>query len=350
MRIFPRKKNGVIVNFYLELDKNTRISLKTKNRDEAVLQAAKLLKEMEEGKHNFQVVKIASKFITVKEFMLLYKEHLEKDNYSKAHIRNHNIALNYLLLAVGDIALKNINSNHFEAYKLFRINIGHKISYINTDIKKVRSAFNWAVFKAYLNRNPFIGGKPIREKGKAIDDDIMFMLPSHVNILRESLANSQIKFKTKTGKEMWQDMLECFLYTGARRHEIVGLQRKDINFITGKVTLRDYKNDRSHIVTIHERLRPVLMRLVKNKQDRIFDVTVNHVSNMFTKLLKEAKLSQFVGTHVFRYTVISLLICEGCTAEQVALAIGHATPETTMKIYAKIHSSYKKEIFAKLPY
>ena len=347
MRIFTRKNsNGEIISYYIEFGRGDKVSLKTKDQQEALVKAAVLIEKREKS---CKVVDL-TKPITLNQFTELYIKSLEENNYSEAHIRNHRLALTYLIQAIGgNTALKNINSEHFEGYKRYRQQVGHKISYINTDIKKVRSAFSWGVYKNFLNRNPFTGGKPIRERGK-VDDDIKFMLPSHVNHLRESIANSSIKFTRHTGQQMWQDMLECFLYTGARRHEIVRLQRKDIDFITGKITLRDYKNDKSHIVTIHERLRPVLLRLVQSKKGRIFNVTVNHVSNMFTKLFREAGLDQFTGTHIFRYTVISLLICEGCTAEQVALAVGHATPDTTMKIYAKIHSEYKREIFSKLPY
>jgi integrase len=350
MRIYERKnKKGEIISYCLELSRTERYSLKTKDKQEAFIKAAALLDNRE--KESKSTVVELKNSITLNKFFELYISSLEADNYSTAHIRNHKIALTYLIQAIhGSTPLRNINANHFEEYKRFRLKLGHKISYINTDIKKVRSAFGWAVYKNFITKNPFVGGKPIRERGKVLDDDLKFMLPSHVNQLRQSLESSSIKFSLKTGKQMWRDMLECFLYTGARRHEIVRLDRKDIDFISGKITLRDYKNDKTNIVTIHDKLRPVLIRLVQNKRGRIFDVTVNHTSNMFTKIMEEANLNQFVGTHIFRYTVISLLICEGCTAEQVALAVGHATPDTTMKIYAKIHTEYKKEIFNKLPY
>jgi len=350
MRIYARKNNaGEIVSYYLEISRTDRPSLKTKDYQTALRKAAEILEEREKQGRG-DIVHL-QKSITIAQFKAAYIHHLGNNNYSDSHIRNHNNALTYLIDAIGgNTPLRNIGSYHFEEYKKHRIELGHKHSYINTDIKKVRSAFAWGVYENYLTKNPFVGGKPIRTRGKAEeDDDVKFMLPTHVDRLRETISLTKVRFK-KTSATLWQDMIECFLYTGARRHEIVKLHRKDIDFIKGIITLRDNKNDKTHRITIHDKLRPVLVRLCDKKQGRIFDVTQNYVSNRMTKFFKDAGLSDFYGTHIFRYTVISLLICEGCTAEQVALTIGHATPETTMKIYAKIHTNYKREILKKLPY
>lgn len=223
--------------------------------------------------------------------------------------------------------------------------------------------FDDCITKGYMKENPCMSIKlPKIEK-----HELEVLSKDDIKKLVEALDKQEIKYKLA---------YNLFLLTGCRREEIAGLMWKYVDLKNKEieiakaiiyqpgsgVIIKTPKTSSSmRRVAIDERIielfeeYKVCQDAIKEKagekwQETDFVFTTRYglpmhpstFSHTFTKFLKKNGLPP-VRLHDLRHTVASILINEGMDIVSVAHMLGHATPTTTLTIYAHFIDKANKE-------
>lgn len=116
--------------------------------------------------------------------------------------------------------------------------------------------------------------------------------------------------------------------TGARRNEALGVKKKDVDFENKILTIHGTKTNGSDRDVPLTPLVEKLLKSITADNDQYFPISSNKASNVGRKHLKKHKL------HDLRHTFGTIQICvENVNPKTVSLWLGHATIETTLRIY-----------------
>jgi integrase len=136
------------------------------------------------------------------------------------------------------------------------------------------------------------------------------------------------------------DMVRLFpidLHTGMRRTEILTLHKKQIDFIRSSIEVIETKNGKPRSVLIHQALRPILQRLVKEAGPNGFlfenpktGKPIRDVKTAWRYALREAKI-EGLRFHDLRHTFGTRAIDGGAPLSAVKEVIGHMDIRTTMR-------------------
>lgn len=326
----PRKRKDSPYYFieysYVNKDgqkKVRRESLETTEYREAVSRAKKRNSDILKG-----IVAVIEDGITLREFFDDYIRSIQKQLKPKT-IEIIQNSLEYFATVVGeDTRLNRINDMHIDDLIDYRHKLGHSTGTINTDIRKIKTAFNFAVQRGYLNKNPFQYRQQIREHRKA----------------NPILTVEQIKKIRKNLSGIFLTLFEFYINTGARRNEILNLEWKHIK----KNDIIIYgKGSETRIVPINERLRTVIDGMDKGV-GKLFNIEQTRVSEQFTKVI--AEVGGEGSCHTLRRTCISHLLMAGIEAITVGDIVGHNDVRTLQKEYAHILDKHRRSAIEKLPY
>ncbi|MDO7786378.1 tyrosine-type recombinase/integrase [Desulforamulus aquiferis] len=180
---------------------------------------------------------------------------------------------------------------------------------------------------------------------------------------REVLKLGELQLLLEVAKDYKHyPIIRLLSVTGMRIGECLGLKWKDIDFTTGKLTIkraadsvnRQLKDDpktetaRRTIIIDKETLK-VLMELRKNQEKskisflNIGEVLVFHedgrvvhhsaVRRTMNRVIKKARLHH-IRLHDLRHTAGSLILDAGYAITTVSNLLGHSSPSTTAGIYA----------------
>lgn len=238
-------------------------------------------------------------------------------------------SIDYFSTVVGEnTRINRINDMHMDNLIDYRRGLGHSTGTINTDIRKIKTAFNFAVKRGYLKKNPFQYRQQIREHRKAN----AILTVAQVNKIRKSLSG------------VFLTLFEFYINTGARRNEILDLEwkhiKKDDIIIYGK-------GSETRIVPINARLR-VVINSMERGVGKLFDIEQTRVSEKFTKVI--AEVGGEGSCHTLRRTCISHLLMAGIDAITVGDIVGHNDVRTLQKEYAHILDKHRRSAIEKLPY
>lgn len=236
--------------------------------------------------------------------------------------------------------IKDITTDDIRVYLAKHKLAGNSDKTLN-NIRRVFSSFwGWCVREELLKSNIVLKINRIKEK----------------KIVREAFSEDELETLRTAAKCLRDKAIIEFLYsTGCRVSEATNLNRGDIDFENGEVTVFG-KGRKERVVYLTARCRAVLAEYMKSRTDnhdalfisdfsdmrggankwiamrgiRRFDK--NSLGRMLRKLGERTGIAN-VHAHRFRRTAATLALRRGMPIEQVAKMLGHESLNTTT-IYA----------------
>ncbi len=206
---------------------------------------------------------------------------------------------------------------------------------VQTELRFLRAAFNWAVRHGRLERNPSAG-----------------VLVKDGNAPRERLITSDEFERLLRALELpgcnIRDHVETSLLTGLRLGELRNLREKDLDFHAETLWLPKTKTGPARVVPMHERVREILWGLVQGIEDRKPFASPVNLGRPFRRAVKRAGLSD-IRWHDLRHAAAGHLYESGADPQTVATVLGHADPRTALKIYARVSPEHVKAAVRRLP-
>ncbi len=158
-----------------------------------------------------------------------------------------------------------------------------------------------------------------------------------------------------------QAVLELFYATGIRRMELFNLNVDDVNFNREVIHIRKGKGNKDRVVPTGERALEVLKRYLNDVRSLWFKHTNPiralflqpcgrrmsgiAINRMVKKNLKSAGISKGGSCHVFRHSMATHMLENGCDVRYVQEILGHSNIETTQR-YTHVSIAKLKEVYA----
>lgn len=205
--------------------------------------------------------------------------------------------------------------------------------------KYIKSFFNWLYEQEIIDRNPFSKIKPMKKSEKKKE----MLNQREVRAMKRA---SQRDVKKKA-------VLYLLIATGMRVSELVRLNRDDIDFAKGEVTVFAQKTGKWRTVFINKKTVRAIRAYLATRIDADPALFLNRANRrmqpasaqtVVKSLAKKTKIKKKVSVHIFRKTLASTLINNGMEPARVSYILGHASYKTTEKYYVIANiSSIKAE-------
>ncbi len=322
MRLFKR---GEI--WYVQLSRTRKKSLRTTNKAEALkafkeIQRAAILKKLIEYDKTISLGNFIEKYLE-------YSEQFLAENTTRI-TKN---AFKFLTQIIEvSTPLNMISQNDIKDFITFRLNQQVSKTTINIDLRHLKAAFGKAVEWGFIKKNTLANIKLFKIK----KSNPRFLTKEDVEKVRQTIQD-----------ERWRQLFDFYVYTGARRSEVLSLEWKDI---TNKfVIFRTTKEGKERKVPICPQLNKTIKKM-KGQRTKIGKVFYNfndkYVSKKFTKILTEAGFKGY-RLHDLRHTFASLLIMEGIDLLTVKTMLGHSDIAVT-QIYTHLTTKHLENAVKKI--
>ncbi|GMA63745.1 tyrosine-type recombinase/integrase [Alicyclobacillus fastidiosus] len=209
--------------------------------------------------------------------------------------------------------------------------LGHKI-------RSIKSLFGWLVEADLLVRNPTLKLKEPKQ-GKR---DPKALTIDELELLRDS-CNSSLEHA----------LVEFFFATGGRISEIQRLNRNEIDWHRGAVTVLG-KGDKEREVYFGAKARIWVKRYLRERNDHdpaLFvtmrqphRMSVHQIQYFFKRIAARCNLTERVSPHKMRHTLATMLLNQGAPLVAVQSILGHEKPETT-QLYATLSGTSRQQAY-----
>ncbi len=318
MRLFKQREI-----YYVELSRGVRRSLRTKNEREA----KSLFRDIKRESLLGNIIKFEKENNkTLSELLPLYINHPDRKNLShKTHLSDRS-AFRSFIKSVGDLPLNRINIEQINKFKTVLSNQDFSIPSINSYLRHIKSALNFAVENEYLKDPPKI--KMLKVK----------IAP--VRIISPDDITKILEYSIKHQPEM-NRIITFVLFTGCRRDEVVKAR---------------YEHIQDDIVTVYGKgnkirkvpLLPQAKSVLKNQAiGKIFNFAHSTISAYFKIIANTCGID--ARFHDLRHTAATQMLKNGIKLEVIQKILGHADISTT-QIYAKVLEESIIEEMKKLSY
>jgi integrase/recombinase XerD len=171
--------------------------------------------------------------------------------------------------------------------------------------------------------------------------EVLFLTPEEV---QQFLAAIPIRKGLRTLDPRWlcfRALVEVLLGTGMRISEALSLKRNSINFRTGEATITG-KGSKERVVFFNQKSLNWVREYVSRRTDSgeaLFVVskgrplTRSNSVTWFRRFRKMAGIQKKVTAHVFRHTVATTLLFNGCPIGHIKDILGHERLITTCNFY-----------------
>lgn len=192
-------------------------------------------------------------------------------------------------------------------------------------------------------------------------------IPKHEVVPFEAEEVTRIMEALEHEPMKWRVLTYIFIFTGARRGEVLGLRWNDVDQTSNKLFLRNnllydhtkgglyettLKTGENRVVSVSPNVISLLRQWRVEQAQTLFrcnnafdgyiftqsdgrPLHPDSVTDYFAKLSARYGLPH-INPHKFRHTQASILISEGVDIVSVSKRLGHAKVSTTMDIYAHI--------------
>lgn len=260
------------------------------------------------------------------------------NDYSKVNKLSHKydaIAIKTLLGYFGKDNVSDVTAQKIERYKASRRRTiwgGKQISgaRVNRELAVLKAAFNKGIEWGMVLENPVQRVKFFSEKDRS---RTRFLSPTEKKRLLAACPPSLRRFVLMA------------LKTGMRKSELLDLKWKDINSITGVITLRKTKSGKLRHIPIHPDVEDMLKHIVQNGPYVFADRRGCRQSihgatrGQFDVALETAGIRDF-RFHDLRHTFASELVMKGADLMTVAELLGHSSTRMTER-YSHLSPSHK---------
>ncbi len=336
-----RRKRGKPARWALKWrDESGKLRTQTVGSDKKAAEDARARLQIELNEGRYRRLRDA----TLSEFA---REHLEliDGTLSRASVEEHERALRALVQFCGDLQVRAVTSRTMEAFKATRLK-RNKPPTVNKYLRTLRSAFNYAIRREYLKRNPMDSIPKIREPEK----EIRALTKEELHKLVDACPDVR-----------WRAFVLLAGTMGMRKAEMVNLRWRDADFLNEAVRIVNHdgwttKSKRNRVVPMSAASRDALLevdRLYHDQGTSFVFITargtpwVNNVYRNFMKVVKAASIAHCTIQDL-RRTFCSQMAAVGVNEAVIQEAVGHASMETTRKYYQHIPLNVLREAQAKM--
>ena len=135
------------------------------------------------------------------------------------------------------------------------------------------------------------------------------------------------------------DIVSCLIDLGCRVNELLGLEKRFVDFDNNQINFNDRKNDQAVAVPMTNRVQSIIRRYYREVKDfdRLFTLNYSELNAIWQKARKDLGYAdkKFYTLHLCRHTTASRLVQRGVPILLVKDWLGHEDIENTM-IYAHL--------------
>ena len=219
---------------------------------------------------------------------------------------------------------------------------------LDNQITYIAVFFEWLRDEGYVNKNPA--------------KNITNCKPQY-GILPSLTANEVIDIAEAAETPIEKAMTSFLLSTGVRCGELREILIDDVDMHTGRVHLISEKSDRPREVFLTPRAKRDVQNYIDTRTDsdphlfvslrkirgedglKYRQISSYAIERIVKDLGVRAGIQKKVTVHVFRRTLGTSLINNGCPVEVIQRLLGHASPETTLTYYAELNSDSIQQNF-----
>ena len=136
-----------------------------------------------------------------------------------------------------------------------------------------------------------------------------------------------------------KDIVECLIDLGCRVSELLGLEKRYVDFDNNQINFNERKNDNAVAVPMTDRVKKIMKLYCYNKRDfdRVFSLEYDQLNGIWQDARKSLGYAdkKFYTLHLCRHTTASRLVQRGVPLLLVKDWLGHEDIKTTM-IYAHL--------------
>jgi integrase len=229
-------------------------------------------------------------------------------------------------------ALRSIELGRVEHYVAGRIAAGANAGTVNREIAVLKHilkrAHKWRNEdgERYLRQYPLDELRPLQEP----PGRVRFLSDDELDRLLEACAQSESKYLAP--------FVLVALNTGMRRNEILGLERKDIDWVRHTATLLVTKNKTARVVHLNAVAFEALRSLPVRIDGKLFDVQPATISHTFHDACVRARVENF-RLHDQRHHFASSHAMSGTGGRILQSLLGHKDPRMTAR-YSHLFGSF----------
>ena len=162
---------------------------------------------------------------------------------------------------------------------------------------------------------------------------------SKVHYLTKDMEIELLNYLTANEYREARDILECLIDLGCRVNELLGLEKRFVDFDNNQINFNDRKNDQAVAVPMTYRVKDILSYHCYDLKDfdKVFSLNYSELNAIWQKARKDLGYAdkKFYTIHLCRHTCASRLVQRGVPILLVKDWLGHEDIENTM-IYAHL--------------
>ena len=162
---------------------------------------------------------------------------------------------------------------------------------------------------------------------------------SKVHYLTEDMEIELLDYLLVNEYREAKDIVECLIDLGCRVNELLGLEKRFVDFDNNQINFIDRKNDQAVAVPMTNRVKDILSYHCYGLKDfdKVFSLNYSELNAIWQKARKDLGYAdkKFYTIHLCRHTCASRLVQRGVPILLVKDWLGHEDIENTM-IYAHL--------------
>ncbi len=162
---------------------------------------------------------------------------------------------------------------------------------------------------------------------------------SKVHYLTKDMEIELLNYLTANEYREARDIVECLIDLGCRVNELLGLEKRFVDFDNNQINFNDRKNDQAVAVPMTYRVKDILSYHCYDLKDfdKVFSLNYFELNAIWQKARKDLGYAdkKFYTIHLCRHTCASRLVQRGVPILLVKDWLGHEDIENTM-IYAHL--------------
>ena len=260
--------------------------------------------------------------------------------------KNFLVAMKHNIQAIGDIRVDKITTpviNKMMDYLLIKLKNDKAV--VNRKRGYLKTVLDHMIDDGYIDKVRLPKRHRIKkQKVEYLTQDMEVELLDWLHCMQKN-----IEIKESINKTDWsdvsisyltaRDIIICLIDLGCRVNELLGLEKRFIDFENNQINFNERKNDNAVAVPMTNRVQNVMSTYCSNKKD--FDKVFNLKYDQLNGIWQEARKSlgyankKFYTLHLCRHTTASRLVQRGVPLLLVKDWLGHEDIKTTM-IYAHL--------------
>ena len=254
---------------------------------------------------------------------IVYRTHYSGTDSAK----NFLTAMNHNIQAIGDLPVNKITTpviNKMMDYLLIKLKNSRAV--VNTKRGYLKIVLERMIDDGYIKEVKLPKRHRVKKrKVEYLTEDMEKELLSWLSMNREHREA--------------KDIVECLIDLGCRVSELLGLEKRYVDFDNNQINFNERKNDSAVAVPMTKRVQSIMRSYCRELKD--FDRVLNLSYDSLNFIWQEArrdlgyKDKKFYTLHLCRHTCASRLVQRGCQLLLVKDWLGHDDIKTTM-IYAHL--------------